>query len=312
MKRFKKIFLLIISAAVIYSLVPVVTLYFMKEPAPYMNEKTAEKLSHNKGDYFGFIVFGDCHSGFMFNDSATLKLIRQIDREDRFKKLPIDFVVVAGDATFRGSEWEHRIYNKTRSLIKWPILTAMGNHDDDDDKGETTKYFKKYIGAKELSFANRGSYFIIIDNAAGDISEECFSAIEEELKKSLAYKHRFIIAHKSPMSPYQQSWYRPELSPWSYRFMKLCERYKVDIVFCGHEHMFKESVFGGVKYITSGGGGMITQIPKRDGGFLHYLVVRVYGDYVDYEARKVSPPLWEYLIYYMWKDAFYLIKDAIF
>ena len=88
-----------------------------------------------------------------------MKLIGKIDREDRFKKLPIDFVVVAGDATFRGSEWEHRIYNKTRSLIKWPILTAMGNHDDDDDKGETTKYFKKYISAKKLSFSNPRSYF---------------------------------------------------------------------------------------------------------------------------------------------------------
>ena len=137
------------------------------------------------------------------------------------------------------------------------------------------------------------------------------SIFEEDLKRSSAYAHRFIIMHKPPISPYFQSWYRPELSPWSYRFMKLCEQYKVDMVFSGHEHLFKEKSFGGVKYITSGGGGMPTQIPASGGAFLHYTVVRVYGDYIDYEVRKIFPPVWEYLTLYMWKDAFYFLKDVL-
>jgi hypothetical protein len=69
--------------------------------------------------------------------------------------------------------------------------------------------------------------------------------------------------------------------------------------------------FGGVKYIVTGGGGMITHIPSPDGGYLHYLVVRVNGDYVDYEVRKVFPPLWEFFAYYMWKDLYYLFKDIL-
>jgi hypothetical protein len=72
--------------------------------------------------------------------------------------------------------------------------------------------------------------------------------------------------------------------------MKLCEKYKVDIVFSGHEHLFKEKEFGGVQYITSGGGGgMILHPVRSGGGFLHYLVVRVYNDYVDYEVRQIYP-----------------------
>ena len=93
--------------------------------------------------------------------------------------------------------------------------------------------------------------------------------------------------------------------------MKLCEKYKVDIVFSGHEHMFRELTHGGVRYVTSGGGGMLTHIPSYDGGYLHYVVVRVYGDYVDYEVRKIRPPFWEFLTYYMWKDLFYLVKDTL-
>ncbi|MEI7671567.1 MAG: tripartite tricarboxylate transporter permease, partial [Deltaproteobacteria bacterium] len=73
--------------------------------------------------------------------------------------------------------------------------------------------------------------------------------------------------------------YGPETGIWAYRFMKLCEKYKVDMVFTGHEHMFKKLSHGGVQYITSGGGGMPMQIPTSDGGYHHYLVVRVFGDY---------------------------------
>ncbi len=73
--------------------------------------------------------------------------------------------------------------------------------------------------------------------------------------------------------------------------MKMCEKYKVDIVFTGHEHMFKEATYGGVEYIISGGGGVLTQILNYDGGFLHYIAVRVYGDYADCEVRKIFPSL---------------------
>ncbi len=308
MKKILKIIVALVLAAAVYSFVPVIGLYLQKEPAPYSNAQAAEKLKNNKGDYFEFIVFGDNHAGLILDDSAALKLVRSINHEGRFKKIPIDFVAVAGDLTYRGSAWDHSTYNKIRSLIRMPVISAMGNHDEDKDDGSL---FKKYAGEKDFSFTNRNSYFIVIDNSLNNMSDAQFSSLEEDLKSSAAYAHRFVIIHKPPISPYFQSWYRPELSPWSYRFMKLCEKYKVDIVFSGHEHIFKEKEFGGVKYITSGGGGMPTQIPSSGGAFLHYMVVRVYGEYVDYEVRKIFPPVWEYLTFYMWKDAFYFLKSAL-
>ncbi len=287
---------------------PVLFLYIKSNPAPYTNEDAIRKLENNKGDHFAFIVLGDNHAGLIMNDSATLKLIRHINREDRFRKIPIDFAVIAGDITFRGTAWQYRIFNKIRALIKYPVICTAGNHDD--DKGG--KDFERYVGKPEFSFVERDSYFIFLDNRRGDLTEEQFANFKKELERSRAFKHRFVIAHKSPISLYQQSWFRPETNPWSYRFMKLCEEYKVDIVFSGHEHMFETGVYGGVKYITSGGGGMLTQIPDYEGGFLHYMVVRVYGDYVDYEVRRVRPPLWEFFAYYMWKELFYILKDAVF
>ena len=305
-----KIILVLVITATVYSLVPVAVLYLKGNAiAVKTNETVVGSLKANKGNYFAFIVFGDNHAGLIFDDSAALKIIGRMNSEDRFKKFPIDFVLSTGDVTFRGSAWDYRIYDRIRSQIKWPVISGIGNHDD--DRGGAPR-FKEHIGGKEFSFIDRNSYFIVIDDSINDLTNAQFLWIEEELKKASEYSHKFIIMHKSPISVYQQSWYRPGLSRWSYRFMKLCEKHKVDIVFSGHQHMFGERKFGGVRYAVSGGGGMLNTIPTQDGGYLNYLVVRVNGDYVDFEVRKIFPPVWEFFTYYMWKDIFYFLKDAIF
>ncbi|MDP3790333.1 MAG: metallophosphoesterase [Candidatus Omnitrophota bacterium] len=309
MRYLIKIIIITILAALIYSILPIIPLYLQKDVVLPTNDQIVQMLKANKGEVFSFIAFGDNHAGFIFDDSAFLKLIRRINRENRFKKLNIDFMVNLGDISFiKGTEWDYRLYNRLRAKIKWPVISLMGNHDD--EKGSDRR-FKKYLGKKELAFTDRNSYFIVLDNNITALSEEQCNWLEQELQKSTSYAHRFIFMHKQAMSLYQQSWFRPELGAWSYRFMKLCEKYKVDIVFAGHEHMFREAVYGGVRYVISGGAGMLTQIPESEGGYLHYLVVRVYGDYVDFEVRKVFPPLWEYFTYYMWKELFYSVKDIV-
>jgi predicted phosphodiesterase len=310
MNKLVKITGIIVVLCVVSSLAPVLGLYLGKDVTGPANDQVVEKLKANKGNVFSFIVFGDNHAGFIFDDSAFLKLINNLNRENRFKKLNMDFVVNLGDVAFmKGSKWDYKTYDKLRARIKWPVISLMGNHDD-DRHGE--HLFKEYLGPMEFSFANRNSYFIVLDNKITSLSEEQCKWLEAELQKGAAYAHRFVFMHKQAMSLYQQSWFRPELGQWSYRFMKLCEKYKVDIVFAGHEHMFREATYGGVRYVMSGGAGMLTQIPESDGGYLHYIVVRVYGDYVDFEVRKVFPPLWEYLTYYMWKELFYMLKSVFY
>jgi len=309
MKRFLKITGIVLLVASAVSLAPVVSLYLSKEPAPYTNAEAAKKLAANKGDSFRFLVFSDNHAGLILSDSAALKVVRSMNREDRFMKAPVDFVLSAGDVTFRGSKWDFRIFNIIRSRINWPVICAAGNHDDDNKK--VRDLFKKYCGSNEMSFANRNSYFITLDNTITDITEKQLSRLEAELIKSSSYTHRFIIMHKPPLSVYQQSWYGPEIGTWPDKFMKLCEKHKVVMVFTGHQHIFKSLSHGGVEYITTGGAGMPMDLPTSDGAYHHYLSVRVSGDYVDLEVRKVFPPLWEYLCYYMWKDIFYTLKSVL-
>ncbi|MFC1704053.1 metallophosphoesterase family protein [Candidatus Omnitrophota bacterium] len=310
MKKIKKILILLFVAAFVWSIIPGLLLYLKKEPPSVANREVIDDLKKNEGELFGFIIVGDSSSGIFITDSAFLKIIKHINLEGRWKKLPIDFVANVGDVTFRGSPWDYKVYNKLSNEIKWPVINIVGNHDDDHEQGAAE--FKRRFGEKEFSFVNRNSYFIAVNNINGDYSKEQFQWFEKELKKSQAYVNRFILVHKQPVSSSYRHKYRPEVNPWSYQFMKLCEKYNVDIVFAGHEHYYNEQSFGGVTYITSGGGGMPLDVPRWEGGYLQYVVVRVNGDYVDYRVREVFPPFWRFFVVTMWQDIFYFIRDAFF
>jgi len=298
--KFHKVLIILLILVLAYSFLPLVSFWFMP-PASNNdnNQANVEKLKNNKGMYFSFIVFGDNHNGLFTNDASTLKLIWHMNREDRFKKIPIDFVLNTGDVTFDGKKGHFEAYKKIQKLIKYPMVTAIGNHDD-------RCLFEEYCGDKQFTFSNRNSYFIVVDNADG---QPDFIWLEEKLKEAQKYKHIFVAMHKPPCDPYQQEWYNIDNAPWAYELRKLLGKYHVDIVFAGHKHMFKHQQFDGVDYITTGGGGMLIEIPESDGGYLHYVRVMVNHDYVTYEVRKISPPLWLHMSYYLAKKTVYWARN---
>jgi len=302
-KNFMKLLILVLLAVIIYSALPIIPYLFMVPASNDVNNQAGiEKLKDNKGVYFSFIVFGDNHSGLILNDAATLKEIWHMNREDRFRKAPIDFVLNVGDVSLDGKPSHFKAHKKMQRLIKYPLIAAKGNHD-------TKKLFKEVCGDKEFAFINRNSYFIIIDDSEGILSEKQFKWLEDRLKEGQHYDNTFIVMHKPPFDPYQQHWYNIDSMPWAYRFRKLCAQYRVKIVFAGHRHMFKHERFDGVDYIVTGGGGMVTEMPESEGGFLHYIRVLVNNDYVTFEIRRVSPPLWEYPVYYIWKEFIYWVRN---
>jgi len=298
--KLKKILALVIIAILVYSFLPLVR-FWVTSPSSNDNNNQAnvEKLKGNSGAYFSFIVFGDSHNGLFTNDASSLKLIWHMNREDRFRKAPIDFVVHTGDVSLNGSNWDFQAWKKIQALIKYPVIAAIGNHDNKE-------LFEKYCGARQFAFLNRNSYFIVVDNAEDGPD---LTWLEERLKEGQKYDHTFVIMHKPPCDPYQQEWYNIDNAPWAYNLRKLLAKYRVDTVFAGHKHMFKHQQFDGVDYITTGGGGMLIEIPESEGGYLHYIRVMVNHDYVTYEVRKISPPLWLHVTYYFGKEALYWIRN---
>lgn len=302
-KKRKRTIIIVVISMLVYSFLPLIRFWFTGgAPLEDGNEEVLEKLQDNKGAYFSFIVFGDNHAGIFFNNAATLKEIWHMNREDRFRKVPIDFVLSVGDIALNDKRSHFLAYKKMQGLIKYPVITTIGNHDN-------RELFEQFCGKKEFTFVNRNSYFVVLDNEGGELKEEQFNWLEGKLKEGKKYDHIFISMHKPPFDPYQQDWYNMDNIPWAYRFRKLCAEYNVDMVFSGHKHMFKHEKFDSVDYIVTGGGGMLTEIPEADGGYLHYVRIMVNQDYVTYEVRKVSPPLWEYVIYYLPKEAIYWARN---
>lgn len=300
MTKLAKIIITIFLITVAYSAAPLVPHIFRSAAPNEENNRAAiEKLKDNKGSYFSFIVFGDNHAGLVFNDASALKLIWHMNREDRFRKTPVDFVLNVGDVTLDGSRGHFIASKKIQRLIKYPFITAIGNHDN-------RTLFKEYYGEKQFAFADRNSYFIVLDNEGDGPDLEW---LEKELKAGQKYAHTFVVMHKPPSDPYQQDWYNIDNAPWAYEIRKLMARYRVDMVFAGHKHMFKHQNFDGIDYITTGGGGMLIEIPESEGGYLHYIRVMVNNDYVTYEVRKISPPLWLHITYYLAKESLYWFRN---
>lgn len=300
--------IVLVSLAVISAL-PLVTFYLSKAKNPKeKNEAVAQSLGALTGDRFSFMVMGDPENGLFLNDGANLKVVGSINREGRFKKVDIDSVFIVGDSVFRGSRADYKVRGKMASLIRFPLISVPGNHDYDRGGKER---FTQFMGEGEFAFASRNSCFIVLDNNEGDLSEEQFTWLASELEKGSRSAHRFVFLHKPPFNPYQQSWYRIETTAWPNRFMRLCEKHKVDMVFAGHEHLFKEVSFNGVRYVVTGGGGALSVIPTWDGAYYHYVRINVNGDYVSYEVRKVTPPLWLFLTYRLGKDLFYFVRGFI-
>ena len=305
----KKVFFIILAAMAFYYFVPLIFFGLFGVPAEMSenNQSNIEKLKNNENGIFSFLVFGDNHAGLFFHDATTLKLISRMNREDGFAKIPIDFVLDAGDVTLSGESWQFLAFKKEQKLIKYPLFAAFGNHENRE-----YELFEKYLGKREYAFADRNSYFIILDNSENELTDKQFEWFEKCLIEGQKYEHRFVVMHKPAFIPYFQSHLVVKSSgeKWIYRFRGLCTKYKVDIVFCGHYHMFKHEKIDGVDYIVTGGGGgtIPFEIPESDGGYFHYVRVLVDNEYVGFEVRKVSPPLWVYFSYYFWKDAIYWVR----
>lgn len=128
MKKLMKAVILVLSAVIIYSALPLIPYLFMSPASSNVNNQTnIEKLKDNKGAYFSFLVFGDNHSGLILNDAATLKEIWHMNREDRFRKAPIDFVLNVGDVSLNGKRSHFEAYKKMQALIKYPVIAAIGS-----------------------------------------------------------------------------------------------------------------------------------------------------------------------------------------
>jgi len=144
-------------------------------------------------------------------------------------------------------QWDrfNKITKKLREIAEF--FPALGNHDLN-----SKWYYENFDlpnNERWYSVERNNMHFIVLDsNASMKIDSEQYKWLEEDLKKiSDSIKFRIIFFHH-PILPWDSKRIKNIIPP-------LLEKYKVNIVFNGHEHNYERFFYNGIYYVTTGGGG---------------------------------------------------------
>jgi hypothetical protein len=202
---------------------------------------------------FKFAIFGDSGSG----KSPQHLVAEQVERQD------VDFILHTGDVVYPKGEdinYPARFYLPYKSLIaRLPLFPTMGNHDMKTANGQP--WLNNFVlpGAERFySFSYGNAFFVALDSS--DISLNSARWLEAQLSRT-DKPWKFIFFHKPPFSNHKD---RRGSTEAMRLWLPIFEKYNVDAVFSGHDHMYTRfEPKNGVHYIVEGLGGSSFQKINR-------------------------------------------------
>ena|GEM_PF-911556 len=220
------------------------------EPIQLQTETRRFHTTPDDNADFSFLFYGDSRSGFKIH--KKIADLMHADREEHQSRV----VLHAGDIVsggWRWDRWQTRFFGPAWPLLsEVPIYPVVGNHEENQ---------KLYYDYFDLPHNESWYYFRygIVDfyalNTNVDFKEgsEQHQWFEKALEESTAPWKVAFFHHP----PYSCS---PSRKPGSRKVQKhlvpLLEKYEVDLVLLGHDHLYSRSVpINGVTYVVSGGGG---------------------------------------------------------
>jgi hypothetical protein len=247
---------------------------------------------------FSFVVYGDSRG----NAHAHRAVVERVRRE-----VP-DFVLGTGDLVDTGEnekDWQ-LFFTVERDLLRETVYyPSVGNHDR-QGRARTADNFRKYFALpadspspeRYYAFSYSNTRVLVLDSNAYSFALTDQTAwLERELFEAVAdpqRKHIFVVMHHPPYSCSAHGG-QPELREmWT----PLFEKYAVDAVFSGHDHVYERSENSGVHYFVTGGAGapLYPRDPrpnKQDASALvyfertfNYLRVQVVADFVEVTALR--------------------------
>jgi predicted phosphodiesterase len=191
------------------------------------------------------IVYGDTREG------------HEVHKKIVNKFLDYDFKAVfnTGDLVTDGWDKEQwNVFNEITGEIraKAPYYPVAGNHEYNSDLYYDN--FELPNNEKWYSVDIGNIHFIALDTNWHIFKySDQYDWLEEDLKNvDPGIKFKVVILHHPPFSsgthPEDEKRLRESIVP-------LFEKYRVDLVFCGHEHSYERLYHNGIIYIITGGGG---------------------------------------------------------
>jgi len=224
---------------------------------------------------FSFIAMGDTKRG-------TQVLERLVDKINSEKD--ISFVLYVGDMVEYSTPEFYNKFCSIMSKLKFPYITMAGNH---EYYGDGIQMYKDIFGPTNYSFIYRRVGFVGVDTRYGkEINWDWFINALSDMRKHRNLTHLIVFMHIPPFDP------RPGgghclSSETAQLFAKLMDDFQVDLVICGHIHIYWYGDWKGTKYLITGGAGAELAASPEDGGVYHYAIVSIKGEEI--EVTPVVP-----------------------
>jgi len=201
---------------------------------------------------FRFVVFGDTRT----RHEVHAKVVEAIVKTDP------DFVLHTGDLVADGealAQWPVFFSIEKELLRRAVFFPTPGNH----ERG--SGYYYEFFQAQPFYSFDWGSVHVTAVNsdysnaAPTEAGRERFWAeqlrwLEDDLARAQKADLRFVMTHHPPLTAVkrrQSDEPNRILRDWA----PLFEKYRVQAVFCGHDHNYQHHLKNGVRYIVTGGGG---------------------------------------------------------
>ncbi len=191
------------------------------------------------------VVYGDTRT----NDDVHRQIV------DSIVNLGPDAVFHTGDLVDDGndpSQWPvfNGIISDLLSIAEF--YPALGNHE-----GNSAHYFDNFVlpnNERWYSVDIDRIHFIVLDSNA-DISQasDQYKWLSDDLA-GVESNARFIVA-VSHHPVFATGYHQEDEKNFKSEIVPLFEKMSVDIVFSGHNHSYERSIYNGIVYIVTGGGG---------------------------------------------------------
>lgn len=254
-------------------------------------------LPASQTEDFSFAVIGEMRMSFRGRPYAA----QTIQMLDEIKMLSPTFAASVGGSIYGYGDTlpqfkeEIDYLRKTVETLELPFFHIIGNREIAGDR-EKELYLKQICGNLYGSFDYGKSHFVILDTEEnggdGGVSKEQLAWLERDLGENKDASHLFVFMHR-PLYPVLMNEDETDRIKGFYAekgnlaaLADLFQRYHVNVVFAGHEHLFHEAEIGGTRYLTTGGGGAPLYSIKSRGGFLHFVLVRIKGGHYEYEIIR--------------------------
>jgi hypothetical protein len=243
-----------------------------------------------------FLAYGDTRTNPSIHDAVNAQMIATYTAYPAYQT----FALLTGDWVANGDlefDWTDQFFNRFEEntlemQANLPINGCIGNHE------QTGTIFQKYwpypyeSGNWYWSFDYGPAHIVTIDlRREGDSLGQTQKAwLEADLAGS-AKEWKFLQFH-APV--YSAGGHANNTLEQAY-IQSLCERYKVAIVFAGHNHYYARAMVNGVAHVTTGGGGapFYQPLPGQpnivaSGASNHFCKINIEGKRLTLEAVSVD------------------------